>query len=158
MNQEQPKRNRRRMNGVEQNRVTANPLVFRSHLKRSHPPFSIRSIYQSRWTWFIILVSFPFPFVSTVIPVYWFAYGFVKLRGIIAAVGTRETTKWQSNEMIHDSLESKPTTIFLPLLCSEQCTNGYWIISALHLPLNFIFTIIIYGVSKPFLCTRRKSI
>lgn len=71
------------------------------------------------------------------------------LRGIIAAVGMRQTTKWQSNEMIHDSVELKPPTIFLPLFCSVQCTNGYWIISALHLPLNFNFTIIIHDVSKP---------
>lgn len=56
-------------------RVTANPLVFRSHLKRSYPPFSIRSIYQSRWTWFIILVSLLLcSFISTVIRMHWFTY------------------------------------------------------------------------------------
>lgn len=90
-------------------RVTANPLVFRSHLKRSHSPFSICSIYQSRWTCFIILVHSPFPFISSVIRT---MHRLLYVCMIAQKEWETKTTKWQSNEMNHDSVESSQQPFF----------------------------------------------
>lgn len=115
--------------------MTAKPIGFRSHLKRSYPPFSIRSIYQSRWTWFVILVSFlrSIHFVSN-------SYHTNCMHGNMYGCMWYHSHWWNGkpqndNQMRWIMIQSKSSpTAAVFYLRFVHYTNGYWIISALHLP------------------------